>query len=70
MEARVHASIPGIPRKKNAGCTDDGRFRNTIEPGVAGEEFPWIAGAAWGRSGENAREREEAPGQTACMGEA
>jgi hypothetical protein len=70
MEARTHASIPGIPRKKNAGCTDDGRFRNTIETGVAGEDFSRIDGAAGVRSGENARERGEAIGQIACMGEA
>ncbi len=67
MVARMDASIPGISRKKNAGCTDDGRFRNTIKSDVAGEEFPGIAGV---RPGENAREREDAPGQSTGMGEA
>jgi len=69
LEARVHTSTPEIPRKKYDGFTDDGRFRNTIEVGVAGEAFPGIAGGAGIRSGENVREREEAAEQPACMGE-
>jgi hypothetical protein len=67
LEARVHTSTPEIPRKKNDGFTDDGRFRNTIEEGVAGEVFLGIAGGAGIRSGENVREREEAAGQPARM---
>jgi len=63
----MHASIPGIPRKRNAGCTDEGRFRNTIESGGAGETFPGIAGAGRVRSRESAREREEAPVQNTGM---
>jgi len=69
LESRVHTSTPEIPRKKKDGFTDHGRFRNTIEEGVAGEEFPGIAGGAGTRSGENVQEREEAGGQPACMGE-
>ena len=70
MEARMHASLPKMPQKKNTGCTENGKFRNTIKAGVAGEEFYRIAGAARVRSGENARAREEVPGKTTGTGEA
>jgi hypothetical protein len=69
LESRVHTSPPEIPRKKNDGFTDHGGFRNTMEEGVAGEEFPGIAGGDGIRSGKNVREREETAGQPACMGE-
>ena len=70
MEARMHPSPPGIPQKKNAGFTDDGRFRNTIESGSSGERFPGIAGGGRVGSGANFRERKEAPVRATSMGEA
>ncbi|MDH3237807.1 MAG: hypothetical protein OEM47_04655 [Deltaproteobacteria bacterium] len=70
MEARMHASLPEMRQKKITGRTDNGKFRNTIEAGVAGEGFYGIAGAARVRADENARAREEVPGKTTGIGEA